>query len=49
MGFVIFLTLLLVFSVYDGKEHDSLGTGAKAPEDFPDSVAANTSDYGAGE
>jgi hypothetical protein len=30
------------FPVYDGEEHNSQGTGAEAPEDFPDSVAADT-------
>jgi hypothetical protein len=37
------------FPFYDGKEHNSRGTGAKAPEDFSDSVAADISDYDAGE
>ncbi len=37
------------FPVYDGKEHDPWGTGAKAPGDFPDSVSADSCDYYAGE
>jgi hypothetical protein len=32
--------------VYDGQEHNSQGT-VEAPKDCPDSVAADTSDYGA--
>ncbi len=35
--------------VYDSKEHDSLGTGAEPPGDFPDSVVADSPDYVAGE
>ncbi len=35
--------------VYDGEERNSQGTGAEAPEDFPDSVAADTSEYYSGE
>ncbi len=37
------------FPVYDGEEYNSWGTGAEASEDFPDSVAADSSDYDAGE
>ncbi len=32
-----------------GEEQISQGTGAEAPEDFPDSVAADTFDFDAGE
>jgi hypothetical protein len=46
---VIFLFCCCFFPVYNGKENESWGTGAKAPEDFPDSVAANSPDYDAGE
>ncbi len=38
------------FPVYDGEEHNSQGTVAEAPaEDFPYSVAADSSDCDAGE
>jgi hypothetical protein len=40
---------LHTFPVYDGEEINSQGTGGEAPEDFLDSVAADTSDYDAGE
>ncbi len=35
--------------VCDGKEHDSWRTGAEPLGDFPDSEAADTTDYVAGE
>ncbi len=31
------------------EKQNSRGTGAQAPEDFPDSVAADSPDYDAGE
>ncbi len=37
------------FPVYDGEEHNTQGAEARAPEEFPDSVAADTFDYDAGE
>jgi hypothetical protein len=37
------------FPVYDGEEYNSQETGAEAPEDFSDSVAADTSGYDTGE
>jgi hypothetical protein len=37
------------FPVYDGEEHNSQGAEVRAPEDFPDSVAADTLDSDAGE
>jgi hypothetical protein len=49
MGFVIFLSLLLLCRVYDGREHGSWGTGTEAPENFPDSVEADSSDFDADE
>ncbi len=37
------------FPVCDGEEHNSWGIGAETPEDFPDSVAADSPDCDAGE
>ncbi len=37
------------FPIYNGKEHNWRGTGAKTPVDFPDSVAADISSYDGGE